>query len=122
MRHLDHSLHSSHEVVDLRIAHDQRWRRFQHHEIISADLSQYVVVAEQPPYQNLSEHRRMNSSEGFVGESRRGLLGRAKLEPSEQTYAANLPDHCKVRKLVAERCAKILTHFERTLSQFLAGE
>src|ERR1035437_1647755 len=62
---VDHLANGCHKLLELPFRGHQRGRHFQHHEIVAADLSENVLVAEQAHDQHLAEHGRMNVPESL---------------------------------------------------------
>ncbi len=93
VREFDDIPHRSDTVLDLLLINNQRRRQLKHAEIVSADLRENSVIAEQAHNQYLPEHRGVNLIEGFIGQPQIQFPGRAKFHAEKQAFAPNFPNH-----------------------------
>jgi hypothetical protein len=63
MHQVHYARERGHETIKLLIIDRERWRYFQHHEIVTADLTEYSVISKQMHDQYLAEQSGMNFRE-----------------------------------------------------------
>ena len=93
MGEFDDIANGLHEFLYLAFGYDQRRGCLQDCEVISANLSQDAVIAEQAHHDDLAEESRMDLHEGLVGYAESQLMWRAEFDTGEHTFAANCLHH-----------------------------
>jgi hypothetical protein len=106
MHQVNHVCQRAYEFVRLFDTHGQRGSDFQHHEIVAADLREHTLVTEQPHYQDLAEHGRMDPGEGLKRQAQTQLARRLELNAREHSDAANVTNHFVIRKPFAQAAAQ----------------
>ena len=95
------------EFRDLRRGNHKRRGNLQNHEIVAANLSENVLVAEQTHDENLPEHGGMDLSERFKRRSQRQAPRRSEFNAQQEAFAADFLDHL----VTAERGGQLFLQF-----------
>src|SRR6266404_10585 len=93
VHHIHDTANSRYEFVDLIFADHQRWRHFQHHEIVPANLRQHSLVAKHPHHHDLTKHRGVNGPEGFERNFQGQPGGRLEFDSGEHAQPADFLHH-----------------------------
>src|ERR1700757_2069430 len=92
MDNFKHIGQGAREGLEAFVGYIQRRRGLENHEIIAADLGKDAVVAVQPHYNDLAEHRGVDAVEGLKGKPQAKGFRRAKSDTGEVSDAADFVD------------------------------
>src|SRR5271156_5020649 len=117
MHQVDDRLYRIHEFVQLRFIDDERECDFENHEVVSADLTVYRLVAKEAHHQHLSKHRWMYFRKCFKQNSLANLPRRAELDARHHSESPYLFDHLIVRQTRDQFLAKLSPQSLAALAQ-----